>query len=118
MQSRGVESPSSSPQVYLAAVGDAPCRQAHRVAERLRDALPQLRMVVDAAGGGFRPKLKRADRSGATLALILGEDELGADMVQIKALRGDLQEQVSVDAAPGRITALLAPTPHDAAPVQ
>jgi histidyl-tRNA synthetase len=66
-------------------------------------------MVVDAAGGGFRPKLKRADRSGALLALVLGDDELAAGNIQIKTLRGETQEQVALGDAAARIRTLLRP---------
>ena len=109
MDAAGSAPGAAVPQVYLAAVGDAPCLHAQAVAERLRDDLPGLRLVVDAGGGGFRPKLKRADRSGAALALVLGEDEMASDCVQIKSLRGDSQEQVALADAAARIRALLAP---------
>jgi len=107
MEAQGASAAERPPELYLAAVGDAPCRGAHAVAERLRDALPDLRLVVDAGEGGFRPKLRRADRSGALLALILGEDELAARSLQVKSLRGDRQEQVSWDEAPVHVRALL-----------
>jgi histidyl-tRNA synthetase len=109
MEAGAVPTVAAAPHLYLAAVGESPCRGAHALAERLRDALPGVRMVVDAAGGGFRPKLKRADRSGAILALVLGEDELAAGSVQIKTLRGDTQEQVALEDAAARIRALLPP---------
>jgi histidyl-tRNA synthetase len=107
MEARGQTPPRQAPDLYLAAVGDAPCQQAHRVAEGLRDSLPGTRLVVDATPGGFRPKLKRADRSGATLALILGDDELDSGCIQVKALRGKTQEAVRLDQACDRIRALL-----------
>jgi len=107
MAARGVQAEPAAPQLYLAAVGEAPCRQAHVIAERLRDALPGVRMVVDAAGGGFRPKLRRADRSGAALALVLGDDELAAGAIQVKALRGEAQDTLALERAPERIRALL-----------
>jgi histidyl-tRNA synthetase len=109
MQAGGVAVAAAAPQLYLAAVGEAPCRGAHALAERLRDELPDVRMVVDAAGGGFRPKLKRADRSGALLALVLGDDELAAGNIQIKTLRGETQEQVALGDAAARIRTLLRP---------
>jgi histidyl-tRNA synthetase len=107
MAAGGTAAVESLPQVYLAAVGATPCRQAHALAERLRDALPGVRMVVDAGEGGFRPKLKRADRSGAALALVLGEEELAADSVQVKALRGEGQERVALAQAAEHIRTLL-----------
>jgi len=113
MQAGGVAVAAAAPQLYLAAVGEAPCRGAHALAERLRDELPDVRMVVDAAGGGFRPKLKRADRSGALLALVLGDDELAAGNIQIKTLRGEIQEQVALGDAAARIRTLLRPGAPD-----
>jgi histidyl-tRNA synthetase len=109
MQAGNVAVAAAAPQLYLAAVGEAACRSAHALAERLRDELPDVRMVVDAAGGGFRPKLKRADRSGALLALVLGDDELAAGSIQIKTLRGETQEQVALGDAAARIRTLLRP---------
>jgi histidyl-tRNA synthetase len=107
MEAAGTSPGASAPDVYLAAVGEAPCLRAQSMAEQLRDALPGVRLVVDAGDGGFRPKLKRADRSGAELALVLGEDEIAADSVQIKTLRGAGQEQVRLADAAHRIRRLL-----------
>ena len=56
---------------------------------RLRDELPTLRLMVDAAAGGFRAKMKRADRSRAELAVIIGEDEHRDGAVSVKALRSN-----------------------------
>ncbi len=108
MDAAGIEARAEAPDLYLAAVGDAPCRRAHAVAERLRDALPDVSLVVDAGDGGFRPKLRRADRSGARLALVLGEDELAAGCIQLKALRGERQDQVPLERAADHIRDLLA----------
>ena len=107
MQAGGAPLATSAPHLYLAAVGDAACRAAHALAEHLRDELPGVRMVVDAASGGFRPKLKRADRSGAQLALVLGEDELASGNIQVKLLRGEGQRQVARDEAAAHIRTLL-----------
>jgi len=111
MQARGAADDARPPALYLAAVGEAPCRRAHAVAETLRDALPDLALVVDAGDGGFRPKLKRADRSGAALALILGDDELAAQSLKLKALRAEHQELVRWNEAAQRIRTLLAQAP-------
>ena len=75
------------PDAYLVAVGDEARREAHRLAETLRDDIETLSLTVDAAGGSFKTKLRRADRSGARYALILGDEEVRAARVGVKALR-------------------------------
>ena len=82
-----VEVPVRMPHAYLAAAGERASVLAHSVAERLRDAVPELRLVVDAADGSFRAKLKRADRSGARIALLLGDDEARGGQISVKDLR-------------------------------
>lgn len=79
----------------VVAVGDGVLHKVLPVVERLRDALPTLKILTNCGGGGFKAQMKRADRSGAAYALILGEDELAAGMVTIKPLRtSDEQQQV------------------------
>jgi histidyl-tRNA synthetase len=65
------------------------------LAEELRDAWPGLRLVSDLQGGSFKAQFKRADRSGALVALVLGEAELESGDIVIKDLRG-ANPQVSV----------------------
>ena len=74
---------------YLVAVGEAAQAQALLVAERLRDALPQLRLLCNCGGGSFKNQFKKADRCGAALALILGEGEIERRTIGVKPLRGD-----------------------------
>jgi histidyl-tRNA synthetase len=59
------------------------------LAERLRDACPALRLLVNCGGGNFKAQLKRADKSGALVALILGDDEVQRAVIGIKALRAE-----------------------------
>jgi histidyl-tRNA synthetase len=77
------------PHACVVAVGDEARREAHGIAESLRDALPGLRLLVDAGPGNFKRKMKSADRSEAELALILGEDEIRGETVSCKDMRGD-----------------------------
>ncbi|RME34227.1 MAG: histidine--tRNA ligase [Gammaproteobacteria bacterium] len=99
----------ASPQVYLIAVGDAAQAQALVLAERLRDALPGLRLLLHCGGGSFKSQFRRADRSGAELALILGEEEVAERCAGIKHLRREAgQERIGWDALPGRLRELLA----------
>lgn len=79
-------------QIYLAAVGDVHT-QALQLAERVRDALPSVSLLTHCGGGSFKNQLKRADRTQAQLALILGEDEARADTVTIKMLRDDTPQK-------------------------
>lgn len=107
MLANGQQPVSSAADIYFAAVGDGPRADAHRIAERLRDDLPGRRIVVDASSGGFKPKLKRAHRNGAPVALLLGDDELAAGCVQIKSMHGNAQEQIAVEHAAAKINELL-----------
>jgi len=75
------------PHVYLIRVGLDAEREGARLAEQLRDALPHLRVVMNCSGGNFKSQFKRADKSGAELALILGDDEARDQVIGIKSLR-------------------------------
>lgn len=78
--------------VYMVAVGDVQS-VALALAERMRTELPFVRLLVNCGGGNFKTQLKRADKSGADIALILGEDEAQASKVSIKFLRDDIEQQ-------------------------
>jgi len=86
------------PDAYLLAMGERAEREALLLGERLRDALPGLSLQVHCGGGGFKSQIKKADRSGARLALILGEDELEQGQLTIKYLREE-REQETLDQA-------------------
>ncbi|MDP0563471.1 MAG: histidine--tRNA ligase [Candidatus Endonucleobacter sp. (ex Gigantidas childressi)] len=63
--------------------------------ERMRDSWPSLKMLVDCSGGSFAAQMKRADRSGARYALIVGDNEVNAGVITIKSLRDD-EDQIQV----------------------
>lgn len=63
------------------------------LAETLRTELPYLRLVTHLGGGSFKSQMKKADKSGAQLALILGEDEVAKGAVGIKPLRTEAPQQ-------------------------
>ncbi|KXS38529.1 MAG: histidyl-tRNA synthetase [Halomonadaceae bacterium T82-2] len=86
------------PDAYLLAMGERAEREALLLGEQLRDALPGLSLQVHCGGGGFKSQIKKADRSGARLALILGEDELEQGQLTIKYLREE-REQETLDQA-------------------
>ena len=100
-----VELPVVVPHAYLAAVGAGASVLAHAVAERLRDAVPELRLVVDAADGSFKAKLRRADRSGARIALLLGEEEARSGRIAVKDLRSrGSQSTVALEELAGHVS--------------
>jgi len=80
--------PDVVPDAYLVMAGADAERRGLLLAERLRDELPRLRLMVNCGGGSFKSQFKRADRSGAAMALILGTEELAQDRISIKDLRG------------------------------
>ena len=85
------------PHVYIVAVGQPGLRYAMQLAERLRSALPGLAVDVNFDGGSFKSQLKRADKSGADFALIIGDNELRDERFGLKPLRGG--EQQALDEA-------------------
>ncbi len=96
------------PHAFICAFGDAAELAALGLAERLRDALPGLRLLVNAGSGSFKSQFKKADKSGAHFALILGEDELAGRVVGCKPLRDDSEQQsIAWDALPERLAACL-----------
>ena len=85
----------TGPDAYLVAVGERAQGQALLLAERLREQIPTLRLLCHCGGGSFKSQFKKADRSGARVALVLGDDELDKGTIGVKPLR-DNGEQCSV----------------------
>ncbi|HWT28465.1 MAG TPA: histidine--tRNA ligase [Methylophilaceae bacterium] len=92
MQEYGIEA-SEQPDVYLVNVGELAEAQALAIAEHLRDA--GLTVVMHAGGGSFKSQMKKADRSKARYAVILGEDEVRTGVVSLKPMlvAGEQQKQ-------------------------
>ena len=90
----GWESAQTGPDIFLVCVGDAPRRKSFATAERLREQIPRLKLSIGAPSAGFKAQMRRADKSGARYALILGEDELAADRLSLKALREEEAQQL------------------------
>ncbi|MFD2191057.1 histidine--tRNA ligase [Pistricoccus aurantiacus] len=78
---------------YMIGMDEAASKSALLLAETLRDACPTLRIQVHCGGGSFKSQMKKADKSGARLALLLGEDELARNAVTVKWLREDRDQQ-------------------------
>ena len=89
----GLDSVKQKLDVYFLTMGEGTLRAAMQLTERLRDAQPDLRIMLNAGGGGFKAQMKRADKSLARYALILGEDELQSGQVSLKDLRDAAQGQ-------------------------
>ena len=85
--------PAGGPDVYVVAVGAAAGHQALLLAEQLRVESPGLSVEVNGGGGSFKSQFKRADKSGAQLAVILGDQELAQRQVGLKNLRNDAEQQ-------------------------
>jgi histidyl-tRNA synthetase len=81
--------------VYLLMRGDNSVARAQQLAETVRDAMPGLNLVVHAGAGSFKSQMRKADKSGAQIAIILGESELAAGTVSVKYLR-EQRDQVEI----------------------
>jgi histidyl-tRNA synthetase len=91
----GGETPATNADVYIAALGAGTLERAFVLAEELRNSIRGLRVELNLGGGSFKSQMKRADKSGAEFALILGEQELADGCIGIKPLRST-EEQTSV----------------------
>lgn len=85
LEKQQTQAAADAPQVYFCTMGEAAERQARIVAEDLRNRLPQLRLVLNAGGGKLKSQLGRAEKSGASWLLVLGEAELAEGAVQVKS---------------------------------
>ena len=95
--------------VYVVTAGDRAQRAALGLVEGLRDALPGVRLHVNLGGGNFKKQFARADRSGAPLALILGDGELERGVAALKPLRQESgQSECPLPDLATRIPAVLA----------
>lgn len=82
---------------YLVLLGKRAEAHGLNLAEKLRDALPGLRLVMNCGGGHLGQQLKRADKNGASFALILGDAELDANVVSVKDLKSGVQNNVAIE---------------------
>ncbi|ERT11541.1 histidine--tRNA ligase [Photorhabdus temperata] len=94
-------------EVYLASFGEGSQQAALILAEQIRDVLPQLRLVTNHGGGNFKKQLGRADKQGAKIALILGEDEVRSGQAAIKDLRTGEQQTLPQSEIAARLAELL-----------
>lgn len=83
------EQVNSNADVYVTAMGDGALAPALMLAEKLRTALPDRVIVCHCGGGSFKSQMKKADRSGARYAVILGDNEMASGTAGLKPLRSD-----------------------------
>ena len=83
----GGEAPASNADVYIASLGSGTLERAFGLAEELRDTISGIKVEMNLGGGSFKSQMKRADKSGAEFALILGEQELTDGCIGVKPMR-------------------------------
>ena len=74
-------------------MGDLAEKKGISIAEKIRDDHPLLRVQVNCGGGSFKSQFKRADKLGAKIALIIGEDECQSNLITVKYLREEREQQ-------------------------
>jgi len=95
--------------VYVVVNGVRAAAEALRIVERLRSERPRLRVDLNLGGGNFKAQFRRADKSGAALALIVGDDELARGVLAVKPLREERgQSECPIDSLAAGLDAALA----------
>ncbi len=93
LQQQELELTKAPPDIYLVLVGDKAQIAGIQLVEKLHDARSDISIISNHDGGSFKSQFKRADKSGARYALILGEDELEKQVVGIKNLIDNVQQE-------------------------
>jgi histidyl-tRNA synthetase len=108
LEKLGLVPAHAAPHVYLVLVGEPAAVLGFKVAERLREAWPLLRLQTNLGGGNFKAQFKRADKSGAQFALVLGDEEAARGVVALKDLRREAaQEECAIERLGERVGQLL-----------
>lgn len=95
METLGNTDVRRSVDVYMVTAGEGTMMAGMKLAEQLREQVPGLRVMIHFGGGNFKKQFKRADKVGAAIALVLGEDEVAAQTVVVKDLAGGEQNTVA-----------------------
>lgn len=93
LQEQGKLTPRRVVDAYLMPLGEEAELNAPRIAEQLRNELPELRLISHCGGGSMKKQMKKADKSGAQVALIIGADEIAQQQVAVKPLRTAEEQQ-------------------------
>jgi histidyl-tRNA synthetase len=95
-----------APDIYVVSAGEAARLRGFAIAEQLRDLVPDVKLTIGAPSAGFKAQMRRADKSGARYAVIIGDQELAADRISVKPLREQAeQELVGVEELAARLRA-------------
>ena len=86
----------NEPNIYVVNLGEEPQKYALKLSETLRSH--GLKVVLNSGGNSFKSQMKRADKSGAVFAVILGDDEMKEGVAQVKSLRVEnVQSKIPLD---------------------
>ena len=108
LEEQGIKPDNMSAQIYIVNMGDAAGRVAMEIAESLRNKYSGFRVLLNCGGGSLKAQMKRADKSNAALAIIIGDQEIDNEEVIIKYLRGQAdQETVALSQLSDRAGELL-----------
>ncbi|MBT8118617.1 MAG: histidine--tRNA ligase [Gammaproteobacteria bacterium] len=91
------QQPAQTVDIYMVLIGAETEVKGLQIAENIRNAVPGVKMITHCGGGSVKSQMKKADKSGAGIALIIAEDELENEQVTVKYLRQN-KEQVTVSA--------------------
>jgi histidyl-tRNA synthetase len=104
MQQSQPDAAAPVPHVFMVMVGERAEGAGLVLAEQMRDAHRKLRVQVNLGGGNFKTQFRRADKSGAQVAVIVGDSEVERGMVAVKSLRAEgEQSDVAADELPARL---------------
>ena len=92
------------PDVYFVVAGEKAQTAAFQLAEQLRSKIPALKLQLHCGGGSFKSQFKKADKSGAGIALIIGDNEAEEGVVNVKWLRAEIEQKTIKN---DQLTALL-----------
>ncbi|MEA3482305.1 MAG: histidine--tRNA ligase [Pseudomonadota bacterium] len=93
--------------VYVVTAGEGTMMAGMKLAEQLRESIPGVRVMNHFGGGNFKKQFKRADKVGAVVALVLGENEVADNTVVLKDLAGGEQETYNQAEVAEKIAALI-----------
>ncbi|MDX1443144.1 MAG: histidine--tRNA ligase [Gammaproteobacteria bacterium] len=109
LEVQGITPQPQAPHAYLVLAGDAAQQKGLLLAEQWRAKVPGLELQMHLGGGSIKSQFKKADRSGAAVALVIGDDELQSQQVTLKYLRESKeQETLLQEELPARLAALVA----------
>lgn len=100
--------PQRAVDVYLISSGEGTQSAAMRLAEKIRDAYPQVKLMTNYGGGNFKKQFARADKWGARIALVLGENEMNAGQINVKNLQSGDQQTIAQDDVAAILASMLA----------